>query len=84
MVKSEFEMLWTFLERFQPEVAGRADVTPSAELQSKLERLAAGECPEGEREELCQKLHENPALMRWLADQVKKKRANGAAQSAES
>jgi hypothetical protein len=75
LVKHEFETLVAFLDRFEHEVVGRtAEQEPAAEMQERLERFAEGECSENEREELCATIRDNPELVRWLAERVKRKR----------
>ena len=73
-MKSEFATLMTFLERFQPEVVGHAEIAPADDVKAKLQRFASGACNEAERQELCDLLREKPDLIRWLAKEVKRQR----------
>jgi hypothetical protein len=67
----DFTTLFSFLERFGPEVEGRELAQPDAELAAKLIRFARGECDATERSEACEILRVNPTWLRWLADQVR-------------
>lgn len=73
-VKSEFQILASFLERCEPEVEGRSGDELSEEMKSKLERLAEGECSTPERLKLCEVLRENPAWITWVVERIKLKR----------
>ncbi len=80
---NELSALFGFLDRFGPEVCGRAIPSPEGELAEKLIRFAKGECEPDERTEVCDLLRKNPAWLRWLADQVKLSR-NVAARNSET
>lgn len=70
-MSNDFNTLIDFLERFDPEVSGRALMAPHTEAAAKLQRFAAGECDQQERAEICEMLRLHPAWLRWLADRVK-------------
>ena len=77
-MSSDFKTLIDFLDRFGPEVSGKALMAPQDEAAVKLQRFAAGECNEAERTEVCEMLRMHPAWLRWLADRVKMARKGAA------
>ncbi len=70
-----FSNLFSFLEQFGPEAAGRQRPDPTPELVPKLVRFADGGCGDAERAEVCELLRRDPSLMRWVADHVKRSRS---------
>ncbi len=77
-MSNDFKTLVDFLDRFGPEVSGKALVAPQDEAAVKLQRFAVGACNEAERSEVCEMLRQHPAWLRWLADQVKRARSGAA------
>jgi len=63
-----------FLERFQMGPAMEKEPVPLPDLQDRLERFADGLCDDAEREEICEILRNDPALVRWVAERVKQRR----------
>ena len=47
---------------------------PLPDLRERLERFADGLCDDAEREEICEILRNDPALVRWVAERVKQRR----------
>ena len=79
-MSNDFQTLIAFLDRFGPEVSGKALMAPHGEAAAKLQRFATGACSKEERTEICEQLRLHPAWLRWLADRVKMAReAAGAA-----
>jgi hypothetical protein len=78
-MSKDFKTLIDFLDRFEPEVTGKALVAPEGEVASKLERFAAGQCEKEERAEVCAILRSNPTWLRWLAERVKMTRGDAPA-----
>ncbi len=70
-MSNDFTTLVDFLERFGPEVSGKALMGPHTEAAAKLQRFAAGDCDAQERAEICEMLRLHPAWLRWLAERVK-------------
>ena len=70
-MSNDFKTLIDFLERFGPEVSGRALMAPHSEAAARLQRFATGACSKEERTEVCEMLRLHPAWLRWLADRVK-------------
>ena len=70
-MNNDFKTLINFLDRFGPEVSGKALIAPQSEEAAKLQRFAAGACDKDERAEVCEMLRLHPAWLRWLADRVK-------------
>ena len=70
-MSNDFKTLIDFLDRFGPEVSGKAMMAPHSEAAAKLQRFAAGACDKDERAEICEMLRLHPAWLRWLADRVK-------------
>jgi len=70
-MSERFRILWKFLERFDYEVEGRESSEPTTEAKLKLERLARGNLPEKEQEQIFALLDRNPAWVDWLAREVK-------------
>lgn len=58
----------------QEDVAGLTEVALPLELRSKLERFVAGRCEISAQSEIFEALRTNPASVRWLADEVKRRR----------
>ena len=79
-MRNDFKTLIDFLDRFGPEVSGKALMAPHSEAAAMLQRFASGACSKEERTEVCEMLRLHPAWLRWLADRVKTARAgsNGA------
>jgi hypothetical protein len=77
-MSKDFKTLIDFLDRFGPEVSGKALVAPQDEVAAKLQRFAAGECDKEERAEVCEMLRTHPSWLRWLADKVKTARGDAA------
>ena len=79
-MSNDFKTLVDFLDRFGPEVSGKALMAPHSDAAAKLQRFATGACSKDERTEVCEMLRLHPAWLRWLADQVKMARggADGA------
>jgi len=63
-----------FLERFQLGPATEKQPVLEPELTARLERFADGLCDDAEREEICELLRADPALVRWVAERVKGRR----------
>lgn len=78
-MSNDFKTLTEFLERFGPEVSGKALLAPQSETAARLQRFAAGACSAEERAEICEMLRLHPAWLRWLADRVKMAREAGGA-----
>jgi hypothetical protein len=76
---SSFEILTRFLDRFGPEVEGRALDDPPDDVKRKLRALARGELTEAEREEMVQLLRDNPRWTSFLAEEVKSLRSKSEA-----
>jgi len=74
VVSREIDDVLAFLERFQ--AGPPMEKVPNLEsaLQARLERFADGHCDEKEREEICELLRADPALMHWVAERVKQRR----------
>lgn len=70
-MSNDFKTLIDFLDRFGPDVSGKALMAPHSEAAAKLQRFAAGACDKEERAEICEMLRLHPAWLRWLADRVK-------------
>lgn len=70
-MSNDFKTLIDFLDRFGPEVSGKALMAPHSEAAAKLQRFATGACDKDERAEICEMLRLHPAWLRWLADRVK-------------
>jgi hypothetical protein len=70
-MSERFQVLLKFLERFDYDVEGREMSEPTTEAKVKLERLARGNLPEKEQEELFDLLDRNPGWVDWLAREVK-------------
>jgi hypothetical protein len=77
VVSREFDDVLAFLERFQVGPAMEKEPIPPSDMRERLERFADGLCDEREREELCEALRADPALVRWVADRVKERRKAG-------
>jgi len=75
-MSNDFKTLIDFLDRFGPEVSGKALMAPHSEAAAKLQRFAEGACDENERAEICEMLRLHPAWLRWLADRVKSARGD--------
>jgi len=75
-MSNDFKTLTDFLERFGPEVSGKATMAPHSEVAAKLQRFAEGACDKDERAEICELLRRHPAWLRWLADRVKMTRSS--------
>ena len=76
IVNDDLKVVIEFLDRCGAEAQGRQRGQPETEAAAKLERFAAGECDEHEREEVCRMLQMHPAWIRWVADRVKLARRN--------
>ena len=76
-MKSNFEILARFLEKYGDEVEGRelAELTP--EVRAKLQQFAAGKLPAAEQDELINRLSQNPEWISRLAEDVKSLRGPG-------
>lgn len=70
----EIDDVLAFLERFQAAPADGETPVLQPDLEVRLERFADGLCDDGERDEVCELLRANPALVRWVADRVKQRR----------
>ena len=70
-MSNDFKTLIDFLDRFGPEVSGKATMAPHSDDVAKLQRFVAGACDKDERNEICELLRQHPAWLRWLADRVK-------------
>ena len=70
-MNDDLRALFTYLERFSPEVSGHHAAEPEPTAVEKLERFARGEVNAEERAQLCELLRLHPAWLRWLADRVK-------------
>jgi anti-sigma factor RsiW len=73
-VSREFDDVLAFLERFQLGPAMDKEPVLQPDLKERLERFADGLCDEREREEICEMLRADPALVRWVANRVKERR----------
>jgi len=73
-VSREIDDVLAFLERFQSGSAMEKEPVLEPDLKVRLERFSDGQCPDGEREEICEMLRADPALVRWVAERVKQKR----------
>ena len=75
-MKSNFEILAKFLEKFGDEVEGRefAELTP--EVRTKLQQFAKGSLPPAEQGELIERLGQNPEWLSRLASDVKAMRGD--------
>jgi hypothetical protein len=74
-MSDDFNTLLDFLGRCGPEVTGHAVAMPESAEAAKLQRFAAGQCDANERADACELLRRNPALLRWVAEQVRLARA---------
>ena len=74
-MSNDFKTLVDFLDRFGPEVSGKALMAPHSDAAAKLQRFATGACSKDERTEVCVMLRLHPAWLRWLADRVKMARS---------
>lgn len=63
-----------FLERFQLGPAMEKEPVLQPDLMERLERFSDGLCDDQEREEICELLRADPALLRWVADRIKQRR----------
>lgn len=75
-MNNDFNTIIDFLDRFGPEVSGRALPEPVNKETSRLERFLHGDCKEPERSEICSMLRLHPAWLRWIADRVRMARVN--------
>jgi anti-sigma factor RsiW len=73
-VSRDIDDVLAFLERFQLGPAMEKEPILESDLQERLERFADGLCDEQEREEICEALRGDPALVRWVAERVKQRR----------
>ena len=71
MKANVFKLLAEFLERAEPEVAGRGRPDPPEAIQIQLRNLARGELPAADQAGLISRLAENPQWMPFLAEAVK-------------
>lgn len=71
VMDAAFKTLFDFIALHEGEVSGRAVLEPAPEEATQLERFVRGECSALERAQLCSRLRENPASLRWLAARVK-------------
>ncbi len=74
VVSREFDDVLAFLERFQVGPAMENNPVPEPAVRQRLERFADGLCDEQEREQICEALRADPALVRWVAERVKERR----------
>ena len=74
VVSREIDDVLAFLERFQMGPAMEKEPVPLPDLRDRLERFADGLCDDAEREEICEILRNDPALVRWVAERVKRRR----------
>lgn len=74
-MSNDFNTLIDFLDRFGPEVSGKALIAPDSDAAAKLQRFAAGACDKDERSKVCEMLRDHPAWLRWLAERVKMARS---------
>jgi len=66
-----FQILATFLDRFEDEVEGRELQEPAEEVQAKLRDFAQGKLRGAEQSELLGLLNRNPQWIGRLAQEVK-------------
>ena len=66
-------ILTRFLNRFDPDVEGRAAEPPPADVAARLDRFAAGEADAAERGSVAGLLKEHPEWVRDLAGAIRKR-----------
>lgn len=66
-------ILTRFLNRFDPDVEGRAAEPPPADVAARLDRFAAGEADAAERGSVAGLLKEHPEWVRYLAGAIRKR-----------
>ena len=74
VVSRDIDDVLAFLERFRVGPAMESEPVPEPEVRERLERFADGLCDDQEREEICEMLRADPALVRWVADRIKQRR----------
>jgi anti-sigma factor RsiW len=73
-MSGEIDDVLAFLERFQVGPALEKEPILESDVRDRLERFADGVCDDQEREEICELLRADPALVRWVAERVKQRR----------
>jgi hypothetical protein len=73
-VSRDIDDVLAFLERFQLGPAMEKEPVLQPDLMERLERFSDGLCDDQEREEICELLRADPALLRWVADRIKQRR----------
>lgn len=73
VVSREIDDVLAFLERFQLGPAMDKEPVLESTLEERLERFSDGQCDDQERDEICELLRADPALVRWVAERVKRK-----------
>jgi hypothetical protein len=66
-------ILTRFLNRFDPDVEGRAAEPPPADVAARLDRFAAGEADNAERGSVAGLLKQHPEWVRYLAGAIRKR-----------
>ena len=74
IMEDPFSILAPFLKRMEGEVAGRTTQEPDETSKVLLRKLAVGDCPESEVEEVVALLKLNPGWVPYLAHYVKEMR----------
>ena len=73
-----FAVITRFLERFSDDVEGRQASELSEEMKQQLKKLARGELPRAEHEQVFAVLRSEPAAVSLLAEEVKQLRSKPA------
>jgi hypothetical protein len=66
-------ILTRFLNRFDPDVEGRAAEPPPADVAARLDRFAAGEADAAERGSVASMLKKHPEWVRYLAGAIRRR-----------